>query len=195
MARDKALWLQVGSEDGQTALEAAGMSFRRTSSFNYLGSVSNDTGEREATIIENIAKAKRRFIRICPFLRSRSLSTSLKAKLVEVFKDLIKAYRLPKIVLRVRDNNRLIALQNTARWMFLGLQSRKEKRAGELKAEIEMNNLTTKARQWRLKCRRSLKNQDPECLILSILKSDISVWKSAKATHSRYWMLQLRKEI
>lgn len=71
-----------------------------------------------------------------PSLRSKSLSTSIKVKLKELFMDPTLTYRLSPIVLWVKDNNHLNALQNTVRRMILGLKSRKEKWVDELKEEI-----------------------------------------------------------
>lgn len=63
-------------------LEAAGMSFKQTSNFNFLGSVKG-----VGLISGNLAKLKGQLIRMRPYLRLRSLSTAPKAKLVEIFTD------------------------------------------------------------------------------------------------------------
>lgn len=72
--------------------------------------------------------------------------------------DLIAVYELSNIVLRVKDNNFLIALQNRARRMVIGIQSRKEKWVSELKETIPMNDMASELKQRRLNLRRALKN-------------------------------------
>lgn len=72
------------------------------------------------------------------------MPTRLETKLVELFIDSIVTNGLSTIVLRVKENNYLIALQNIARRMILWLQSRKEMKANKLKKEIKMRHLELK---------------------------------------------------
>lgn len=56
---EKTVWLSVGSENSSSTLEAAGMSFKRVSKAEYLGSVIGDTGEPDAAINEVLLEAKK----------------------------------------------------------------------------------------------------------------------------------------
>lgn len=88
-------------------LEAAGKTFRRTSTVSYLGFIISNTGEPDASINENLLKAEKTLIRIRPFLISRILSTQLKMKFIESFIDPMVTHELSTIVLRVEGNKPL----------------------------------------------------------------------------------------
>lgn len=75
---------------------AVGMIFRKTSKHNYLDSIITDT---DATVNENIIKAKSKLIQMCPFLRLSGLSIPIRAKSVELFMDPTAAYGLSTTVL------------------------------------------------------------------------------------------------
>lgn len=76
---------------------------------------------------------------------------------------------LSTVVLRTKDYNGLLALQNTVRRMILGLWPRRKKRTEELKAEIMMNNLGAKTQHIRMNFKGALKS-DLESLTLSFIE-------------------------
>ena len=57
IAANKTLWFQIGAHEDQTPLEAAGMSFRLASHFEYLGSIIQDTGEPDGAIKADVNRA------------------------------------------------------------------------------------------------------------------------------------------
>lgn len=123
---DKTHWLQVGSEEGSPTTSEA---FRRTSKVSYLG-------ELDVVVNENFLNAKMSFIHMCPFLRSRSRSTQLKKKLMELIMNPIAAYGLSAIVLRAIG--RLIVLKKYSKTVDPRVVIKKKINAGKLKREIKM---------------------------------------------------------
>lgn len=91
----------MGSKDCPKTIEASGMNLRNTSKNNYPDFITTDMGDPGAAVNKNIIKAKRK-----------------------LSMDPTATYGLSTIVLRIKDNNCLIALQNTARSMVLGMQIR-----------------------------------------------------------------------
>ena len=137
--------------------------------------------------------AKGHLIRLRPFLRSRSLNNTLKAYLVGIFVDPAVTYGLSTIVLRVKDNNRLKAIQNTARRMILLLYSRRAKTVEELRKELPMRNLASLIQAKRLNLGKGLK-MDKDSLILSLFESNFENGEIKEASHTRSWVLQLIKD-
>lgn len=122
-------------------LEVSGMKLQKMTESYYLRSAVTQTGECDEAVKLYFVKARRKIIHLRPLLRSTRLIMSQKARLVEIFVYPIVIYGLATVVFRVKDNKRLLALQNTARRMILGLWSRRERRMAGLKEQIPLENL------------------------------------------------------
>lgn len=141
VAESKTIWMHIKPEgDIPDQLSAAEMNFRKCEMIRHLGSEIQETGDSDEEIKANLLRTKKCLIRLRPLLRTTNLS-------IELFVDPIITHGLTTIVLRAPDNKRLMAMQNTARRMILGLRSRKEMKVETMKAKVEMKNLDSRIQQ------------------------------------------------
>ncbi|KAM3172487.1 hypothetical protein ACTXT7_014423 [Hymenolepis weldensis] len=133
MATEKIQWMCLGEEPEQKLLHLRSKSIERVRSHRFRGSSINTLGDATEAISGGIANGCRQLMKIGPILRSSVLAVQTKARLVEIFLSPAIYYGLSTIVLRIRDNNRISALLNTARREILGLNSSRILMADELR--------------------------------------------------------------
>lgn len=69
IAEAKTVWMEINAEGtGPNILKAADKILKKCSTFNYLGSIINSTGEPNEAITANIIKAKKCLIKLRPFI-------------------------------------------------------------------------------------------------------------------------------
>lgn len=117
-------------------------------------------------------------------LRSRR-STILRVRLTELFIDPTVTHGLSILVLRVKDNNRLIGETNDPR-----LTDKKGKVNSATEGGNTYEQVSLKIQRRRLNLWEIVKSQVPENLIRPIIKSNIEK-KAAKASN---WMKQIHKD-